>query len=138
MRMPGCANERWSLGFVSDAFIYGRRFRVLAVVDDDTREGLAPVANASLSGLRDERLNEMPFSSLAQARTAIADWRDDYNERRSHAALGNVPPAGFPVQGILRFGTRQTQASLSGHVNYPQAAHRHEHWTLRLDGSFDL
>lgn len=43
-------NERWSLDFVSDAFTDGRRFRVLAVVDDFTGECLAPVADTSLSG----------------------------------------------------------------------------------------
>ena len=44
--------QRWSLDFVSDAFTDGRRFRVLAVVDDYTRECLALVADTSLSGLR--------------------------------------------------------------------------------------
>ena len=43
-------NERWSLDFVSDSFTDGRRFRVLAVVDDCTRECLGLVADTSLSG----------------------------------------------------------------------------------------
>lgn len=34
LALPSCPNERWSLDFVSDAFTDGRRFRVLAVVDD--------------------------------------------------------------------------------------------------------
>ena len=46
------ANERWSLDFVSDALADGRRFRVLAIVDDFTRECLALVADTSLSGAR--------------------------------------------------------------------------------------
>lgn len=32
------ANERWSLDFVHDQMVDGRRFRILAVVDDCTRE----------------------------------------------------------------------------------------------------
>lgn len=44
--------RRWSLNFVSDAFNDGRRFRVLAIVDDYSRECLALVADTSLSGLR--------------------------------------------------------------------------------------
>ena len=52
MVLPGAANERWSLDFISDAFTDGRRFRVLAVVDDFTRECLALVADTSLSGTR--------------------------------------------------------------------------------------
>lgn len=50
--LPSRANERWSLDFISDAFTDGRRFRVLAVVDDFTRECLALVPDTSLSGLR--------------------------------------------------------------------------------------
>jgi putative transposase len=40
MVVPHAANARWSVDFVSDAFTDGRRFRVLAVVDDFTRECL--------------------------------------------------------------------------------------------------
>lgn len=50
--LPDGINQRWSLDFVSDAFTDGRRFRVLAVVDDYSRECLALVADTSLSGHR--------------------------------------------------------------------------------------
>ena len=52
MLVPDAPNIRWSLDFISDALTDGRRFRVLAVVDDHTRECLALVADTSLSGLR--------------------------------------------------------------------------------------
>jgi putative transposase len=52
MVLPQAANERWSLDFISDAFTDGRRFRVLAVVDDFTRECLTLIADTSLSGTR--------------------------------------------------------------------------------------
>jgi putative transposase len=45
-------NQRWSLDFVSDALTDGRRFRILAVVDDFSRENLVLVADTSLFGLR--------------------------------------------------------------------------------------
>ncbi|WP_408068510.1 IS3 family transposase [Xanthobacter oligotrophicus] len=157
--VPDRVNVRWSLDFVSDAFTDGRRFRVLAVVDDFSRECLALVADTSLSGLRvtraldallairgrpativsdngteltsmailkwcqqtgvewhyiapgkpmqngfvesfngrfrDECLNETLFSSLAQARAAIAAWKEDYNMNRPHSALGHRSPAEF-------------------------------------------
>lgn len=51
MLLPSRANERWSLDFVSDAFTDGRRFRVLAIVDDYSRECISLVADTSLSGL---------------------------------------------------------------------------------------
>ena len=50
--LPEAANQRWSLDFVSDALSSGRRFRVLAVVDDFTRECLGLAVDTSLSGLR--------------------------------------------------------------------------------------
>ena len=45
-------NQRWSLDFPSYAFTDGQRFRILAIVDDFTRERLAVVADTSLPGLR--------------------------------------------------------------------------------------
>ena len=50
--LPSGPNQRWSLDFVSDTLIDSRRFRVLAVVDDFTRECLALVADTSISGVR--------------------------------------------------------------------------------------
>ena len=41
-----------SLDFVSDSFGAGRKFRILAVIDDCTREYLCLVADTSLSGAR--------------------------------------------------------------------------------------
>lgn len=52
MALPQGPNQRWSLDFVSDALVHGRRFRILTVVDDFTRECLATIADTSLSGLR--------------------------------------------------------------------------------------
>ena len=52
MTIPQGANQRWSLDFVSDALLDSRRFRVLCVIDDFTRECLATVADNSISGIR--------------------------------------------------------------------------------------
>ncbi|KSV62449.1 hypothetical protein N185_08535 [Sinorhizobium sp. GW3] len=159
MLIPTAANDRWSLDFVSDQLTDGRRFRVLTVVDDCTRECLAVVADTSLSGLRvareldriieergkprmivsdngseftsnailqwtdgtkvdwhyiapgkpiqnafiesfngrlrDELLNETLFSSLPQARSALSNWRVDYNDHRPHSGIGWMTPAEF-------------------------------------------
>src|SRR4029078_6845954 len=45
-------NARWSLDVVHDQFACGRRFRVLNVVDDVTRECLAAIPDTSISGRR--------------------------------------------------------------------------------------
>ena len=46
------ANQRWSLDFVHDQLATGRRFRVLNIVDDVTRECLRAVVDTSISGKR--------------------------------------------------------------------------------------
>jgi putative transposase len=152
-------NARWSLDFVHDQFACGRRFRVLNILDDVTRECLAAIPDTSISGrrvarelteliarrgkpgkvvsdhgteftsnailawskdhrlewhyiapgkpmqngfcesfngrMRDELLNETLFFGLDHARTAIAEWADDFNERRPHSALGYITPAAY-------------------------------------------
>ena len=162
MAIPQEANQRWSLDFVSDALSDGRRFRILTVVDDHTREALATVADTSLSGLRvvreldhlvaqrrvpvmvvsdngteltstavlrwaqerhvewhyiapgkptqnafvesfngrlrDERLNEHVFGSLAEARRIIKEWRVDYNTARPHTSLAGLTPAEYAAK----------------------------------------
>ena len=50
--VPHGLNQRWSLDFVSDAFTDGRRFRILVVVDDFSRECLTLVPDTSISGKR--------------------------------------------------------------------------------------
>src|SRR3546814_854612 len=45
-------NQRWSLDFVHDQMASGRRFRVLNIVDDVTRECLRAVPATSISGRR--------------------------------------------------------------------------------------
>ncbi|ACB94257.1 Integrase catalytic region [Beijerinckia indica subsp. indica ATCC 9039] len=52
MLVPLAPNERWNLDFVSDQLTDGRRFRILTVVDDCTRENIALIADTSLPGLR--------------------------------------------------------------------------------------
>jgi putative transposase len=50
--VPQLPNERWSLDFVADQFMDGRRMRILVVVDDCARECLALVPDTSISGTR--------------------------------------------------------------------------------------
>jgi putative transposase len=164
MAIPQGPNQRWSLDFASDALTDGRRFRILIVVDDFTRECLTLVADTSLGGLRvareldaiiavrgqpvacvsdngteltgtaiqrwsqdrrigwhyiapgkpqqnafaesfigrlrDECLNETLFSSLAHAREALIEWKDDYNNVRPHSSLGNLAPTTYAQRSV--------------------------------------
>jgi putative transposase len=56
--LPTGPNEQWSLDFVSDALSWGRRIRLLAVVDTVTREALAIEVDTSLPGERVVRVLE--------------------------------------------------------------------------------
>jgi putative transposase len=73
MAIPQAPNQRWSLDFVSDTLTDGRRFRILAVVDDFTRECLCLVADTSLSGLRVAREIDAVILSRGRPAMCVAD-----------------------------------------------------------------
>jgi putative transposase len=73
LAIPQGPNQRWSLDFLSDAFAEGRRFRILAVVDDFTRECLALIADTSLPGLRVVRELEILIAQRGRPAMCISD-----------------------------------------------------------------
>ena len=90
--LPNGPNQRWSLDFVSDAFTDGRRFRILTVVDDFTRENVALVADTSLSGQRVTReLNQ----AIAERGAPITIVSDNGTEFTSMAILKWVQDTGI-------------------------------------------
>ena len=52
MLAPESVNQHWSMDFVSDQLANGRRFRVLNIVDDYSREFVLQLADFSISGNR--------------------------------------------------------------------------------------
>jgi putative transposase len=54
-----------------------------------------PFAESFNGKLRDEFLNETAFSSLAEARVLLEEWRHDYNDNRPHSRLGWLTPSEF-------------------------------------------
>jgi putative transposase len=84
MPLAAQPNHRWSLDFVSDQLVSGRRFRILAIYDDCTRECLAAIADVSLSGIRVAR--ELDLLIVARGKpTAIVS--DNGTELTSNAIL---------------------------------------------------
>ncbi len=73
MLVPIAPNERWSLDFVSDQLTDGRRFRILTVVDDCTRECLALVADTSLSGVRVARELDRLIVERGKPKMVVSD-----------------------------------------------------------------
>ena len=52
MLVPHGLGQRWAVDFVSDQLASGRRFRILNVVDDYSRECVGQTVDTSISGLR--------------------------------------------------------------------------------------
>src|SRR5512137_656673 len=52
MPTPQKPNERWSMDFVTDSTITGRRFRALAIIDDYSRECPTIEVDTSMGGSR--------------------------------------------------------------------------------------
>ena len=77
-------NARWSLDFVYDQFAHGRRFRILNIVDDVTRECLAAIPDTSISGKRVAR--ELTTIVRASSPSISPPW--------SNHTLGRCPPVG--------------------------------------------
>lgn len=74
-----------------------------------------PVQNAfveSFNGkFRDECLNEHWFLSLQEARRVIEAWRREYNEERTHSAIGDRTPQEFIINYQIRAQLTQEATS---------------------------
>ena len=64
------------------------------------------------SRLRDELLNAEVFASVREAKALTAQWREDYNHRRPHSALGYQTPAAYAAQTV-RSGSGATPLRLT-------------------------
>lgn len=84
LALPQGSNQRWSLDFLSDALTDSRRFRILAVVDDFTRECLTLVADTSLSG---ERVGRELDAIISQRGKPLSIVSDNGTELTSMAIL---------------------------------------------------
>ena len=85
LSLPQGPNQRWSLDFVSDTLTDSRRFRMLAVVDDFTRECLTLVADTSLSGVRVGRELDAVIARRGRPQTIVSDNGTEFT---SMAILG--------------------------------------------------
>ena len=85
IELPLAANQRWSLDFVSDQMTDGRRFRILTVIDNCTRECLALVADTLLSGRRVARELDAIIGQRGRPDMIVSDNGTEYT---SNAILG--------------------------------------------------
>jgi len=66
-------NARWSLDFVHDQLANGRRFRILNIVDDVTRECLGAIPDVSISGTRVARELSAIVASRGKPAMIVSD-----------------------------------------------------------------
>ena len=79
MVVPGAVNQRWSMDFVSDQLANGRRFRVLNVVDDFSRESVLQLVDFSISGSRVGR--ELDQLSRKLPKTIVCDNGPEFTSK---------------------------------------------------------
>ena len=140
LALPQGPNQRWSLDFVSDALACSRKFRVLAVVDDFTRECLALTVDNSLSGVRVAReLDRLvdrrgrPCLVVSDNGTeltsrAILGWQQDHGIEWHYIAPGKPTQNSF----IESFNGRLRDECLNEHLfaNLAEARRIIEAWRV--------
>lgn len=124
MAIPQGPNQRWSLDFVSDSLAWGRRFRVLCIIDDFSRECLATVVDTSISGHRVAReleriavLRGFPCMVVSDNGTeltsnAILTWQQDRKVEWHYIAPGKPMQNGF----VESFNGRLRDECLNEHL----------------------
>ena len=114
MLAPQLPNERWSLDFVADQFIDGRRMRILVVVDDCSRECLALIPDTSISGIRVARELSRLVADRGKPKMIVSDngteltsnailrWADDHKVDWHYIAPGKPVQNAFAESFIGR------------------------------------
>ncbi len=90
LALPDAINRRWSLDFVADALGDGRRFRILCVVDDFSRECLACVVDTSIGGVRVVRELERLVIERGTPSVIVSDKRLRADQHRSAALVARA------------------------------------------------
>ena len=81
LAVPGRPNERWSMDFMQDCLADGRRFRVLTIVDDFTRECPAIEVDTSLPGARVVRVLERLAFTRGLPQMIVSDNGSEFTGR---------------------------------------------------------
>lgn len=107
MEVPFRANQRWSMDFVSDQLSCGRRFRVLNVVDDYSREVIGQLTSVSISGQQVARLLDQLIEQRGRPERIICDNGPEFTSKamffwskESRVTLGFIQP-GKPTQNAF-------------------------------------
>ena len=121
---PQRGNQRWSMDFVADSLVSGRRIRILNVVDDFTRRCLAAAPDTSLPAVRVAReLDRVAWERGGYPEVITVDNGPEFSGRvldawayEHHVQLHFIDP-GKPVQNayIESFNGRMRDECLNEH-----------------------
>jgi len=82
--LPEGLNQAWSMDFVCDSLVDGRRFRILNVIDDYNRESLAIEIDTSLPSQRVIRVLERLVETRATPKQIRVDNGPEFISDRLH------------------------------------------------------
>lgn len=107
LEVPLAVNERWSMDFVSDQLAGGRRFRVLNVVDDFSRELVGQLVSVSISGRQVARFLSQLCEGRDKPRKIVCDNGTEFTSKamffwskETGIGLGFIQP-GKPTQNAF-------------------------------------
>ena len=107
MPAPAGPNEKWSMDFVTDSLVTGRRFRALSIVDDYSRGCLAIEVDTSLGGARVVAVLDRLAETKGLPRTITMDNGPEFTSRcldewayRNGVKLNFIRP-GKPVENAF-------------------------------------
>jgi putative transposase len=143
MSVPKMSNERWSMDFVSDQLATGRRFRILNIVDDYTRECVVQVVDFSISGERVARALDRLADARGLPEQLVSDNGPEFTSKamflwaqRSGVNLHFIQP-GKPTQNafVESYNGKFRDACLNEHwfVTIADARRTIEFWRLHYN-----
>jgi putative transposase len=97
-------NARWSVDFVHDQLVCGRRFRILNIVDDVTRECLAAIPDTSISGRRVARELTTIIAQRGKPGMIVSDHGTEFTSNamlawaQNHQVVWHFIAPGKPMQ----------------------------------------
>lgn len=107
MSVPVRVNERWSMDFVYDQLGNGRRFRVLNVIDDYSREMVGQLTLFSISGYQVARFLQQLIDQRSAPQRIVCDNGTEFTSKamffwskESRIALSFIQP-GKPTQNAF-------------------------------------
>ncbi len=110
------ANARWSLDFIHDQLACGRRFRILNVVDDVTRECLVAIPDTSISGRRVARQRTVLIEHRGKLGMIVSDHGTEFTSNAMLAWAQRTGPPGTSWRRASPCKTASARASTAASV----------------------